>query len=373
MTITSRTYAVIGTTEGALALAVELSLAGHRVIVSDRDEFRSTVERLANTPGLELDCQVENFVGGRGKTLVTGIQFTVDLAYAAAEADVIILMTPQTAYEKLLACFSGALRDEQIVLLVPGGLGGSLLVHRLAADAGAKGVLVAQTASMPISGRSTDAHALRIVSKKRLLPVGVFPARRTQELLERLQDDFPQLLRTANALECGLASAAPGLHPIPMIMNAVRIEADGPYVYDGYEITPTIGRVIDAIDAERQEILRALGAKATTFSDLLEESYGVTGSNFYEVVHSVPAYRQVKSPPDLGYRYLSEDIPTQLVPAVALARGLGVDTPLLAATVTFANAMHGRNYWEIGWNLKKLGLSGVDASKIGTLLREGHP
>lgn len=372
MSIASRTYAVIGTTEGALALAAELSLAGHRVIVSDRDERRSTIERLATAPGLDLDCQVENFVGGPGQTLVTGIQFTGDLAHAAAEADVIILMTPQTAYEELLACFSGALRDEQIILLVPGGLGGSLLVHRLAADAGAKGVLVAQTASMPIGGRNTGARALRIVSKKRLLPVGVFPARRTQELLDRLQDDFPQLLRTANALECGLASAAPGLHPIPMIMNAARIEADGPYTYDGYEITATIARVIDAIDAERQQILRALGAKVTTFADLLEESYGVTGSSLHEVVHNVPAYQQVKSPPDLRYRYLSEDIPTQIVPAVALARGLGIDTPLMAATVAFANAMHGRNYWESGWNLQKLGLSDLEAGAIGSLLENGH-
>lgn len=372
MTIASRTYAVIGTTEGALALAAELSLAGNRVVLSDRDAQRSTIERLATAPGLELDCQVESFVGGQRRTFVTGIQVCSNPAYAAAEADVIVLMTPQTAYEELLTSFSGSLRDDQIILLSPGGLGGSLLVNRLATDAGAKGILVGQTASMPIGGRSIGPNALRIVSKKRYLPVGVFPARRTQELLDRLRSDFPQLVPTANALECGLASAAPGLHPIPMIMNAARIEADGPYVYDGYEITPTIARVIDAIDAERQQILRALGAKVTTFADLLEESYGVTGSSLHEVVHNVPAYQQVKSPPDLRYRYLSEDIPTQIVPAVALARGLGIDTPLMEATVAFGNAMHGCNYWESGWNLQKLGLSDLEAGAIGTLLENGH-
>ncbi|MBX5086768.1 hypothetical protein HJB56_29005 [Rhizobium lentis] len=372
MTINPQTYAVIGTSEGALALAAELRLAGRRVILSDREARRDTIEQLIAARGLEVDSRIESFVSGQQQVLVTGIEVTGDLAFAATMADVIIVMTPQTAYEELLCAFVGGLRDDQIILLSPGGLGGSLLVSRLAANTGAKGILVGQTASMPIGGRSTSPNALRIVSKKRSLPVGVFPARRTQELLDRLKSDFPQLSPTMNALECGLASAAPGLHPIPMIMNAARIEANGPYIYDGYEITPTVARVIEAVDAEWQSIQRAVGAKVRTFSDLLEESYGVTGQNFYEVVHNVPAYRQVKSPPNLGYRYLSEDVPTQLVPAIALARSLGVKTPLLEATVFFANAMHGCDYWKSGWSLEKLGLAGVEVDTISTLLSNGH-
>jgi opine dehydrogenase len=351
---------------------VELRIAGHDVIVSDIPSRRDAVDALKASPDFEVDCQVAEFSGGMQQALVTGLQVTSDLAYAATRADVIVLMTPQTSYEAVLAAFAGSLRNDQIILLSPGGLGGSLLVSRLAASAGAKEILVAQTASMPISGRKTGTNRLRIVAKKRLLPVGVFPARRTEELLVRLREDFPQLIAMGNALECGLASAAPGLHPIPMIMNAAQIEADGPYVYDAYEITPSIARVIEAVDEERQAIVRAIGAEPMTIAELLQESYGVAGDTFYEVVRNVPAYRQVKSPPDLGYRYLSEDVPTQLVPAVALARGLGVETPLLEATVTFANAMHGRDYWEVGWNLEKLGLSGLSAGAINAFLSEGR-
>jgi opine dehydrogenase len=372
MTHAGKTYAIIGTAEGALALAAELRLAGNHVILADRAERRHALDALRAAPGLDIDSQVESFVGGRQSTRVTGIEITDDLPSAVAEAGVIIMMTPQTAYEDLLGAFADRLRDDQIVLLSPGGLGGSLLVSRIAAAAGAPGLLVAQTSAMPIGGRMTGPHALRIASKKRSLPVGVFPASRTQELLDRLADDFPQLVASANVIENGFAGAALGLHPIPMIMNAARIEADGPYLYDGYEITPTIARVIDAVDAERQQILKALGVKVTSFSDILKQSYGIEGSSFHEVVHNVPAYRQVKSPPDLLYRYLSEDVPTQLVPAVALARSMGVETPVLTATVTYANAMHGRDYWSLGWNLEKLGLAGLDVPAISQLLREGR-
>jgi len=371
MTQAAKTYAVIGTSEGALALAAELRLAGNRVILSDRAERGDALDALKAAPGLEIESQVESFVGGRQSTLVSGIEIVSDLALAVSEAEIIVMMTPQTAYEDLLAAFAGRLRNDQIVLLSPGGLGGSLLVSRLAAEAGAPHLLVAQTSAMPIGGRSTGPHGLRITSKKRSLPVGVFPAMRTQELLARLAADFPQLVANANVIETGFAGASLGLHPIPMIMNAARIEADGPYLYDAYEITPTIARVIDAVDAERQQILKALGAPVTSFSDILKQSYGVEGSSFHEVVLNVAAYRQVKSPPDLLYRYLSEDVPTQLVPAVALARLLGVETPILQATVSFTNAMHGRDYWRLGWNLEKLGLAGLDAREIAVLLSEG--
>jgi hypothetical protein len=101
LTIAPRTYAVIGTSEGALALAAELRLAGCRVILSDCKARRDSIESLIAAPGLDLDCQVESFVGGKQQILVTGIQVTRDLAFAAAEGDVTILMTPQTAYEEL--------------------------------------------------------------------------------------------------------------------------------------------------------------------------------------------------------------------------------------------------------------------------------
>lgn len=371
MTTYPQTFAVIGASDGALGLAAELHLAGRRVILADTATFADIHDRLTPIPDIELDCQDDTVVGGRQQVVLKGIEATGNLALAVRQADVVIVMAPQTAYEKLMEDFVGSLKDDHLVLLIPGGLGGPLLIHQLAAKAGIKNLLVAQTASMPILARRRGQSALSIVSKKKALPVGVFPARRTRELLERLKDDFPQLKPSMNVLECGLASAAPGLHPIPMIMNAARIEAEGPYLYDGYEITPAVARVIEALDEERQQIVRALGGTATTISQLLEESYGVKGKDFHEVVHRVRAYKQVKSPPNLDYRYLSEDVPTQIVPAVLLARKLGVDTPLLEATVAFANAMHARDYWQTGWTLEKLGLSDHPAQSILTFLLNG--
>ena len=41
------------------------------------------------------------------------------------------------------------------------------------------------------------------------------------------------------------------VHPLPMIMNAVRIDRDAPFKYDAYDITPSVANAIDRLDRER--------------------------------------------------------------------------------------------------------------------------
>lgn len=366
-----QTYAVIGIAPNALALAAELSLRGHRVLLTERAGQRPALQALAARFPLPLRVEAEAVFGGRQETVLDGIECVPDAAEAVAQADVILPMIPAPFHEALFQGFAPRLRDGQILLVVPGGLGEALMVARIARAQGAGGLLIAQTAVAPLGGTLTP-EGLRITSKKKALAVGVFPATRTRELLDRLAGDFPQFVPSGNVIENGFARASLGLHPVPMIMNAARIERDGPFLYDAYDITPSIARVIDAVDAERQAILAALGAPVTSFSDVLKQSYAVPGESFYETVHNVATYRQVQAPPHLRYRYLTEDVPTQTVPAAALGRALGVPTPVMDAIVAFAGAMHGIDYWREGWNLDKLGLAGLDAAGIAALVETGR-
>lgn len=369
--MTARTYAVIGTASNALALAAELRLRGHRVLITERPEQRAALEKLAARGDLPLRVESDLVFGGRQETVLAGLQYIADVAEAVAQSDVILPMFPAPFHEAVLVQVAPVLRDDQILLAVAGGLCEALLIARIAV--GAPGLLIAQTGVGPVGGVMGADGILRITSKKKALPVGVFPATRTQELLDRLAEDFPQLTASGNVIENGFARASIGLHPVPMIMNATRIERDGPFTYDAYDITPSIARVIDAVDAERQAILAALGLPVTSFSDVLKRSYGVAGESFYETVHNIEAYRQVQAPPHLEYRYLSEDVPTQIVPAASLGRALGVATPMMDGIVAFAGAMHGIDYWQAGWNLQKLGLEGMGADAIRTLVETGKP
>lgn len=81
---------------------------------------KAALDTLAAAPGLDVDCQVESVVGGRQRTLVTGIEVASDITAAVETAEVLIFMTPQTAYEEILAASAGKLRNDQIILLCPG-------------------------------------------------------------------------------------------------------------------------------------------------------------------------------------------------------------------------------------------------------------
>lgn len=368
----STNYTVIGTAVGAQAVAAELRLKRHAVMLSAHTDDLPSLRKLADRQNLRVVNEAAAWGTGLGEFQIEGIIFEPDLRRAVTKADIVIVMMPPNLHEALLAPCADVLRDDQAVLLCPGGLGGALLISRLAAAHAAPRLLVGQASSMPHVAHSLDGGGIRVTGKKRTLPVGVFPAARTGELLDRFAADFPQFAGSADIVENGLSTAALGLHPVPMIMNATQIEQKGPYRYDAYDITPSIARVIEAVDAERQQILRALGGKVESFAQSLIAAYDVTGSSFYEVVHNVGSYQQALSPPDLNYRYLSEDVPTQAVPAALLARALGVATPMLDAMVAFTNAMHGADYWQSGWNLEKLGLASMPPAAIIEFVRTGR-
>lgn len=364
-------YTIIGTSVGALAVATELRLANRSVTVASRPEEIASLDRLAGERSLRVVNEASNWGPGAGDLSVSGIVFEPDLRSAVSQADIVVVMVPPNFHEALLAPCADILRDDQLVLLSPGGIGGALLISRLAARSAPK-LLVGQTSSMPHAAHPLDDGGIRVTGKKKTLSVGVFPAARTQELLDRLSGEFPQFTGSANVIENGLSSAALGVHPVPMIMNAAQIEQKGSYHYDGYDITPSIARVIEAVDAERQDILRVLGGKVQSFADWLVEAYDVDGSTFYEVVHNVGSYKQALSPPDLCYRYLSEDVPTQAVPAALLGRALGVPTPTLDALVVITNAIHGIDYWTSGWSLERLGLAGLNREEILSFVQNGQ-
>jgi len=243
----------------------------------------------------------------------------------------------------------------------------------LAREGGLAGLLICQLAVMPYGAKALAPGRVAVTSRKAKVGLGVFPARRGEEALARLRPAFPEFYASSDVVVNGLGRPAIGLHPVPMIMNAARIEQQtAPFLYDGYDITPSIARVIDAVDRERLAVMAALGAvDPPDFSGILEEFYGVRGADFLATVHAVPAYCQVKAPPDLRYRYLSEDVPTQTVPAAAVAAVLGVATPLLDGIIAFTDAMHGADYRATGWNLYRLGLAGLDAAGLRRFLADG--
>jgi opine dehydrogenase len=136
-------------------------------------------------------------------------------------------------------------------------------------------------------------------------------------------------------------------------------------------MTPSVVRVIEALDQERIQIGKHLGIDLPTGVDMMVESaYGPRGT-LWESLNGSAGLTPVKGPPSLDNRYVTEDIPYGLVAWASLGDAVGVDTPLMDSLIELGNAIMGKNCWREGRNLKKMGLAGLDLNQIKVFLESG--
>ena len=160
-------------------------------------------------------------------------------------------------------------------------------------------------------------------------------------------------------------------------MNAGRIEAtagDYYHYYDG--ISPSVGRLIDALDAERLAVAGALGARATALPEHFHRMGYTTEAArdsglAYEVFHQSEPDRWIRAPSTLQHRFLDEDVPYGLVPLAELGQLASVATPHMDCVIDLASVVRGRDYRAEGLTLERMGLANKTPDAVQSLLWDG--
>ena len=116
------------------------------------------------------------------------------------------------------------------------------------------------------------------------------------------------------------------------------------HYYDG--ITPAVGRLIDALDAERVAVAAALGVAIEPLPQFFfrmgyTNAAGRDGGTAYDVFHNSEPNRWIKAPASIDHRFLNEDVPYGLVAIAELARVGGVPTPCADAVIDIASIVAG--------------------------------
>lgn len=364
-------YAVIGAGNGGTAMAAELSLLGRDLVLVEMPGFENRLEVLREAGGVVVESRIDHFPGGVGTRLAPISRMTTDMSEISA-ADVVIVIVPAHHHDKVITRILPHLKAGQLVLLNPGGVGGALLWSAALRAADIRDVLVAQPSDLLYAGFRTPEGRAVVADKKKKATLGIFPNIDRDVVMQIVADAFPEFQPAANVLEAGMGGPGMLVHPLPMLMNAVRIDRDAPFKYDAYDITPSVARAIEKLDAERTAIIGKLGGRPLPIKDVLTEYYGVTGVDFYETVRCTPPYLGASAPADFSHRYISEEVPTQVVPSASIGRQLGIATPVMNATIALASAITSRDYAVEGWTAASLGIDGLDADAIRTLLETGR-
>ena len=82
-------------------------------------------------------------------------------------------------------------------------------------------------------------------------------------------------------------------------------------------------------------------------------------------------YQATGTPKSLEHKFITEDVPTGLIPMSALGAVAGVRTPVIDALVELVRKMTGKDFTAEARTLERLGLSGMDAPQIHRVMHEG--
>ncbi|MBC7250359.1 MAG: NAD/NADP octopine/nopaline dehydrogenase family protein [Anaerolineae bacterium] len=362
----STRYTVIGAGHGGKAMAAHLGLMGFPVTLYNRTA--ANVAAIRARGGIDLKSEIEGAQGFGPLRAVTS-----DMAEALAEAEVIMVVVPASAHGDIARVAAPHLQDGQIVVLNPGRTGGAIEFSKVLRDQGCRAdVMVAEAETLIYASRSEGPAQARIFRIKDAVPLAALPATRTQRVLEKLRQAYPNFIDGGNVLCTSLNNMGAIFHPALTLLNAARIEStrgEFQFYIDG--VTTSVARVLEALDRERVTVASALGIRAQTAIEWLQKAYDARGSDLNEAIHNNAGYYGIKAPVSLQHRYIFEDVPMSLVPIASLGARFGVRVRAMESIIRLACIVHQTDYWRRGRTLDKLGLEDLSVSELRAYVETG--
>lgn len=349
-------FAVLGGGNGGQAMSAYLTLKGYEVNLYER--YENVIAHLIERGNIELQGES---VEGIAKIK----NITTDLVKAVEGTDVIFVVLPATAHSYVANELSPVLKDGQVIIICPGSTGGVLEFRKILKDNGCTADLkIAETTSLFYACRAENGVA-KISGVKKLMPIASMPSSDVDYIIELLKDVYPQLIKEKNVLSSSLNNLNSVLHPVAVLLSTAWIEAtEGNFRFYYDSITPSIGKLIERMDAERVSIGEAFGVHVKSVMESLEFYYGASGDSVYEMVRTVKGYEPIKSPPSVNSRLITEDIPMGLVPLSELAKLVKVETPMMNLMIDLASQILDKDFRKEGRTLKSLGIENMNAKEI---------
>lgn len=359
-------YAVIGAGHGGRAMAAHLALMGFKVTLYNRT--LKHVEAIKKRGGITLESQ-EAGPNGFGKLA----KVTSDMRETLQDSDMIMVVVPAHAHVDIARKAAPHLRDGQIVILNPGRTLGALEFRQVLRDRNCEAdVIIAETQTFIYASRSEGLAQARIFRVKDAVPLAALPSSDTAKVLEAINPAFPQFIDGVNVLQTGLNNIGGIFHPTISLLNAGWIESTGgdfQFYLDG--VTPTIARIMEAIDRERVSVASVLGFRAITALEWLKMAYNTSGENLHGAIHNQQGYRGINAPQTLDHRYIHEDIPMSLVPVASMGHRFGVSVRAMDSLIRMAIIANRTDYWRYGRTLENLGVEHLSARELLNLVISG--
>lgn len=330
--------AVLGSGNGACAMAFEWARAGHDVYMFDFPQFTRQIDYINEAGGIHCEGEMEGF---------QALKYAGhDLETCVADADLIFAVGPAYSTEPFGKACAPFVKPGQHYIVCPSSCMGAIVFKNalgLAIDD--RTVTVSDTSTLPYAVRILDKGHVAIYNR---LPGGyklaTIPSDKNDEIYDLLKPVHEGLEKAKNVLETCLQNSNPVLHPCITTLNVGRVESPEDFFFYEEGVTPGVGRLLKAIDDERIALGAALGLEIED-----DPSLGMRQGYMYDTSYDkgyslAPGFKGIKAQTQLDYRYYNEDCGYGLVLWTDLAERAGVPMPNASAILQIVSSIMGRDY-----------------------------
>ncbi|WP_427015647.1 NAD/NADP octopine/nopaline dehydrogenase family protein [Pseudarthrobacter sp. P1] len=358
------TIAVLGAGGGGLSAVVELTQAGHDVVLWNRNPAKLAVHQ-ANGGVLHR--------GVFGEGLAQPKRITSDLAEALDAAEAVVICLPSIVHGRLFADLA-AVGCQVPVVLNPGHTGGALHLRTVFAKAGVQLPPVAEFSTLTYVARVNDAGVVNTTGRAAQVRVAALPGGAAAvEWAKRL---FPGCKEVPDVLASSLSNVNLVLHPPGAILGAAWVEASGgDFTFYVEGMTEGVGRVLEQLDAERLAVARAFGHELPSLVAEMDEigtvdPVAARAGDTVAAIRGGTANAAIMAPDSFAHRYYQEDLAFGLLPFVELARIAGTPVPVAEALLTLGSTAVGGDLLASGLDAAALGLSGTTRDQLLESVRQ---
>ncbi len=354
---------VAGSGNGGMAVAFDWAQHGHEVAVYSEVAHADNVEEVRSRGGITSTGRLEGFA----PVAYCG----TDVEAAMEGTEVVLVVGPAFATESFARDLAPHLSHGMTIIVCPGSCGGALAFKKAAGLALEDDSLcVGETSTLPYAARADGEGNVQIFHRFDTgLYAAAVPRSGNDTLIEVLRQVYPAVSEASNVFQTSLQNGNPVIHPAVTLLNAGLLERTGGdfrFYEDG--VTPSVGRLIEAVDRERLAIAAALGVTILSEPDIGVEQGYMTEPNYSTGYSTAPGFLGIKAPGVLDSRYLSEDVGYSLVFFTDLARRLDVATPVMDGIIEIASVVLGRHLRTAGArSLSSLGLATLTIEQLLTL------
>ena len=370
--------AVLGGGNGGHAIAANLSLAGFKVNFFELPRFAESFEKVLRTK--EIQIQGISIDGVAKLNLAT-----TDIQQAIKDAEVIFVITPAFGHKAMAEVCAPFVQDGQTIVLMPGSGGSLEFINIFKQKKVKREVTFAESCTLPYGARLKGPGHVSVLINAMILPTGVFPSKKTEEVIPKLKQFYSMIIPAKDVLEAAINNPNPIVHPVATLLSATRIEhSKGEFYLYAEGMTPAVARTYESLNQERLSICKALGYKLYHWDNLEFKDYNLGETEEecrYRILNTsmdaafgkdgIYAGIKMKGPEHLKDRYVTEDVPYGMVLLSTLGDLMEVPTPTHDAAIQLASVINRTDYWKTGRGMKQLGLSTLDKKGLKKFLLEG--